>query len=132
MRFRLFRSRAFWFGVPGMVFLFWGWWLSMGHKSEMGRMGTSPWRLGQSAGEVYAWWDSARGLDLRNVEVWHYKLPAANARGSRNLLLWQREEKSSFRLVFIPYHWLVSAYLAGWAVLVIWRIRKFKAPAPGP
>jgi hypothetical protein len=30
MRFRLLSSRAFWFGVPGLVFLLWAWWLSMG------------------------------------------------------------------------------------------------------
>lgn len=127
MRFRLFRSRPFWLGVPGMGLLLWGWLLSMGHKSEMGRMGTSAWRFGQSAGEIYAWWDSAKGTDLQNVEAWHYELPAAHAGETKKLLMTLRDDKPSYRFVFIPYHRPVLAYLAGWAGLVFWRSRKYRS-----
>lgn len=130
MRFRLFRSGAFWFGVPGLGLLLWGWLLSMGHKSEMGRMGTSAWRFGQSAGEIYAWCDSAKGPDGQIVEAWHYELPAAHAGETKKLLMTLRDEKPSYRFVFIPYHRPVLAYLAVWAVFVLWKSRKRRAPVP--
>ena len=35
MRFLFWRSKAFWLGLPGLVFLGWGWWHSMGHYSKL-------------------------------------------------------------------------------------------------
>ena len=34
-RFRLFRSRAFWFGVPGLMFLLWAWADSMRYNLSL-------------------------------------------------------------------------------------------------
>ena len=67
-RFRLLRSKAFWFGVPGLVGLLWGWWVSMGHLSVASYgSGRNEWMIGQSAGElVMGWnWDGGHSRQVK-------------------------------------------------------------------
>ena len=126
MRFRLFRSRAFWFGVTGLAFLLWGWWVSMGYESWVGFGGTHQWRLGQLGGEIYAWWDVGGWPDGQFYSAEHGEMPLEAAREWRLRLI---EERHWFvppnSYAFIPYYWIVLGYLAVWAGLLIWRKRMF-------
>lgn len=127
-RFRLFRSRAFWFGVPGLVGLLWGWWVSMGYWSEAGFMGGHPFGLGQVNGEIFPFWDSAGWPDRRVFEVSHQKASRDEVRRWKMALATWRERDPSYSIVFIPYYLPVTGYVAGWAGLLIWRKRKFEKP----
>jgi hypothetical protein len=129
-RFRLFRSRAFWFGVPGLVGLMWGWWVSMGYRSYvMAASDVAELLFGQIDGEVVL----VRGsgpLPPLDDWVWvHDELVPGMAEGIK------REEQALddagiSRAVFIPYYWLVLAYLAGWAGLMLWRSWKYRSLLP--
>ena len=130
MRFRLFRSRAFWFGVPGLVFLLWGWWVSMGHQSVAMFKGTGvggSWGIGQMGGEVYVVWDAALGPDWGSFGAGHEEIQWERARQLKGTWVAVCEKSPSRRIDFIPYHWPVLAYVAGWAGLVGWRSRKYRA-----
>jgi uncharacterized membrane protein YccC len=37
------------------------------------------------------------------------------------------EAVPSIGYVFIAYHWPVIGYVAGWAGLIVWRSRKYRA-----
>ena len=122
-RFRLFRSKAFWFGVPGLVGLLWGWWVSMGHRSgvDFGLCG-----VGQSAGDFYAYCFSPGWLDSWEVETFQYQVePDEEVEWRRNLIE-APHVIPDFRVAFIPYYWPILAYLAIWAGLLILRKRKFE------
>jgi hypothetical protein len=130
MRFRLFRSRAFWFGVPGLVFLVWGWWMSMGHQSGASFKGTGVgdyWGIGQMGGEVYAVWDSVVGPDWGSFYAGNDAMTWERARQVKDIWVRVCEKSPSSRIVFIPYHWPVMGYVAGWAGVIFWRSRKYQA-----
>jgi hypothetical protein len=107
-RFRLFRSKAFWFGVPGLVGLLWGWWVSMGHISTAAVGQTRYWRIAQSAGEVLVSWDMSGLPDDLEVVGKHFDAsPEAS-------IDWRRTLKSSDEMfpaskrVGISYHQIVA------------------------
>jgi hypothetical protein len=127
MRFRLVRSRVFWFGVPGLVFLLWGWWISMGYFSYAGFGGTGYWTIGQLGGEVFVLWRLGESPDWRDLDAVHGKARADEMRRLRYSLDGWRELVPTFRYVFIPYYWPVIGYVAGWAGLVFWRSRKYRS-----
>jgi hypothetical protein len=122
-RFRLFRSRAFWFGVPGLVFLLWGWWDSMGDRSGVD---FGLWGVGQSAGDVYAYCFSDGWPDSWEVETFQYQVEPEEALEWKIALIDPPHPVPDLRSVFIPYQLLVPCFLAGWAGLLIWRKRKFE------
>ncbi len=124
MNFRLFRSRAFWFGVLGLVFLLWGWWISLGHWSAAGLGGARVWGIGQLVGEVFAMWNSEGGPEWGSFLAEHDEMSELQVRAWRETI--RRENDPTYRYVFILYPWVVLAYVAGWAGLVIWRKRKFE------
>jgi hypothetical protein len=127
-RFRLLRSRAFWFGVPGLVFLLWAWWVSIRHISSVGVGASRPWGIGQAAGVVVSVWNSEGWPeDWRKSGTRHEGVSVEDARGWKTRLAEQREWTSGFRYVVISHHTLVLAYVAGWAGLVVWRARKLRA-----
>ena len=126
MRFRLFRSRAFWFGVPGLVFLLCGWWMSMGHSSYAGFGGSPEWSIRQGGGEVFAAWSSFGWPDWRQVYGRHQKVPVEYFGHSKaNLAAWCKYWTNSGYVV-VSYHWLVLCYVAVWAGLIFWRKRKYE------
>lgn len=127
MRFRLFRSRAFWFGVPGLVFLAWGWWISMGYFSEAGFWGAYSWGIGQMGGEIYALWDSDGGPEWRSFYAEHQEMTGEQAREVKEDWVLASKWDPSVRYVFIPYHWPALGYVAGWAGLIFWRSRRYRA-----
>lgn len=131
MRFRLFRSRAFWFGVPGWVFLLWGWWLSTGHLSRAGFGGERPWEIGLSGGEAYVQWDSATGPDWREFHAWYDKSSADEASDLRRYERAIRRWNPTRRIAFIPFYWLVLCYVTIWTGLVWWRRWKYRHVAEG-
>lgn len=124
MRFRLFRSRAFWFGVPGLVFLLWGWWVSMGHRSWVAFDTVG---IGHSAGEVYAYCFSDDMLVLGDMGVGHYEVAPVDALEWKKDLIDSPKVFPDFRVTFVPYYWMIVAYVAGWAGLVLWRSRKYRS-----
>jgi hypothetical protein len=126
-RFRLFRSRAFWFGVPGLVGLLWGWWVSMGYWSWVGLGGTESWGIGQMGGQVFIVWNVDRGPEWGDFRALHWKISGYEARIERyKLAAFSDGFMPTRRQVLFPYLWLVTGYLAGWAALLIWRKRKFE------
>lgn len=125
MRFPLFRSRAFWFGVPTLLFLLWAWVDSTRNLTKITR--ESPW--GSFAVEH---WNSAIEISRAPVgspfkflsmfwrggyptkdpapTVWW---PAANA--ERDYL--------GRPFVRIPHWLLVLTYLPAWSLIIAFRRR---------
>jgi hypothetical protein len=130
MRFRPLRSRAFWLGLPGLVFLLWGWWVSMGHFSVAGTQGVKLWGIGQTGGEVFAVWSSDGWPSWRKFDVVHEVMPVEGIRHWRMTLAAGRESDPAFRYVLIPYGWPVIGYGALWAGLMLWRREKYRRSAP--
>jgi len=123
MRFFLFRSRALWFGVPGLVFLLWGWWVSMGHRSFVRFGGAGHWTIGQGEGEVFARWYSGEAPDWQYFDARHEKASVERLREWKDDAA---EYWSTSGYVLLPYHLLVLSYLAIWAGLLIWRKRRYE------
>ncbi len=119
-RFRLVRSRAFWFGVPGLVGLLWGWWVSMGYWS-WASMGN--WELGQSWGDMYVYVEGRP-----NRRDFHFE----HMEGPVDLSAWElelgkkRHEFANRRLIVIPYRWPAVGYALVYAGLLVSRKRKFE------
>ncbi|MEK7949728.1 hypothetical protein [Luteolibacter soli] len=70
MRFRLFRSRAFWLGVPGLVFLLWAWVDSMRYAtliSGSGRVEVKVWNVWGTAS--FAVWRDPIATGLLEFDV---------------------------------------------------------------
>ena len=127
MRFRLFRSRAFWLGVPGLVFLVWGWWVSMGHVSEIGFTGPSRWWIAQNTGEVNVSWHSGEWPDRANFYTVHREaVPEVERRWKMELAKFH-EGHPIYRCVFIPNYAVIFAYVAVCGGFVFLRSRKYRA-----
>ena len=129
-----YRSRAFWSGLPGLVFLLWGWWMSTGHQSGMWPDGAGSWEVGQLAGEVYMFWESDEWPDWGNFHVSNVEIPLETARElKRKMVLW-RGDDPTIRRVFIAYYWPVLAYVATWLLTLAWwqrrMARKMKLHSP--
>ena len=126
MRFRLFRSRAFWFGVPGLVFLLWGWWVSMGQRSYVvAASDVSELLFGQIDGEVVLIRGSGPVPPLDEWVLAHDGLMTSMAEGIKKEEQ-ELEDAGISRVVFIPYHWPVLGYVAVWAGLIFWRSRNYR------
>ena len=118
-----YRSRAFWFGLLGLVFLLWGWWMSLVHQSAAGFPGNG--FIGQMGGEVFACSDSGGGPMWGNFSSMHREMTEAEVRELKNWWAAETETAPSVRLVFIPYYWPVLAYTATWLLtLALWQRRK--------
>jgi len=125
MRFRLFRSRAFWFGVPGLVFLLWGWWISMWDYYGAGFSGGPPSGVGCFAGEVSAFWN-LNGWPAERFYTWHVEAPPMGSAREWPVNVDVSRGDPAFRHVYIPYWSLVFGYVVAWIGVLIWRKRKFE------
>lgn len=130
MRFRPHCSRAFWFGLPGLVFLLWGWGMSMSYYSRAGFAGARSWVVGQAAGEVYLCWDTDGWPDWRSFNARNLEMSLDEARKVKGRMISLREVRPSHRFVFMPAYWLAIVYMAMWTGLLIWRRRKFRNAIP--
>lgn len=133
MRFRLLRSRSFWFGVPGLLFLLWAWWVSIGNISTMtigghGFKMPRRWEIGQAAGEVYATWGLGGWPDWK-FYPYHGEMQVEARRHWRRNLTWVRAGDPAFRYLIVGHHWLVLGYLVAWSGPVFWRSRRYRALA---
>lgn len=126
MRFRLFRSRAFWFGVPGLVFLLWGWWVARSHESGVGFWGPRFCGIGQMGGRVYAYWHSTGFPDWQNFYFWHWEMTMEDASKTMKVRANSEDRSPAFRHVSVSYCWLVASYGVAWAGVVGWRSRKYR------
>jgi hypothetical protein len=119
-----YRSRLFWLGLPGLVFLLWAWWLSTGHYSGAGFGG---WVIGQMGGEVFARWDADGRPDWVEFGAGHRDMKEGEAQEMKGMLPAVRELFPSYRIIFIPYFWPVLAYTATWLLtLAWWQRRKYR------
>lgn len=129
-----YRSRLFWLGLPGLVFLLWGWWISTGNLSWTGFLGAGSWMIGQIGGEVFAMWDSDGGPDWGSFFVRHAETTGKEAQEWTDSMVAESERRPSFSLVFIPYYWPVLAYTATWLLTLAWwqrrKARKMKLHSP--
>lgn len=130
MRFRLFRSRAFWFGVPGLVFLLWAWGDSMTHAFSLNSDGSAYGvDLFHLNGDILLMWG-----DKRDTSRWHWEISRDEVdRGEAEeakALLKKMSVALDIKVISVPHRWLVPAYVVGWAGLLIWRWRKFRRAFP--
>ncbi|RYD68613.1 MAG: hypothetical protein EOP83_00545 [Verrucomicrobiaceae bacterium] len=131
MRFRLFRFRTFWFGVPGLVFLLWAWADSMKVSTRAVIVRKSI-LLSDSvyhhAGSLdFVHWPNSWGGSLwpRQCRVTRQRSDAHGwfpLPGIRGHSVWIGTAFHTSRLV-IPHWCLVSLYLIAWAGLIGWRWR---------
>ncbi len=120
-----YRSRLFWLGLPGLVFLLWAWWLSTGHYSGAGFGGGNNWVIGQMGGEVFAQWVSTSGPDWGEFGVEHREMTGEDAQDVKEMFVFMNGCSPAFRAIFIPYYWPVIAYTATWLFsLALWQRRK--------
>jgi hypothetical protein len=154
MRFRLFRSRAFWFGVPGLVFLFWAW----GHSSRWeskGSVSAGRWYCHLTQGQGYLQIDVSRSDSPGPVSHYRARMVkfsgerSTRAPGQENRLEWQywpqwrhHEMKPLTRgsisirrsgvsdVIILPHWFLLLIYLIPWGGVMFWRLRKRGALPP--
>ena len=127
MRFRLFRSRAFWFGVPGLVFLLWAWRISHSHYTNFGFAGNGGGLVGQLDGEAVILWESTGFAPSTSAKLGHYSLAPDQMRATKRDLGTARSRWD--RWLFVPHWFLLVAYLQVWVGLLIWRTWRYR-PLP--
>ncbi len=119
-----YRSRLFWLGLPGLVFLLWAWWVSMGHISQA-RFGYVPvWVIGQSAGEVFVFWNASGFPDWRDFHALHEKMSMEDASEWRRSLEVLESRVVGFRYVLFPHYAVVLAYAPAWLLTLAWWQRR--------
>ena len=131
MQFRPLRSRAFWFGVPGLLFLLWWWWFSIGCWSGVGFGATRPLGIVQSRGDLVPFWNSDGWPDGGIVYYSPHAMSAERGVEYKRELVMMQGVDPTFRYRIIPYYLLVLAYVAGWAGLLGWRLRIYRQAATG-
>ncbi len=120
-----YRSRLFWLGLPGLVFLLWGWWLSMGYWSSVGFAGSrNSWGMGQVWGEVYAIWDWDGPPDWGNFGAGNWEVTREAVHEVKDSWAAEMEWNPSLRVVFIPCYWPALAYVATWLLTLAWWQRR--------
>ena len=102
-----YRSRLFWLGLPGLVFLLW-----FGHGSGVGFGGTRPWAIVQTAGDLLVVWDSEEWPDWQSLG------------NSTEVALYSQGEHPTYRYVFIPYYAVALAYITAWLLTLAWWHRR--------
>ncbi len=119
-----YRSRLFWLGLPGLVFLLWAWWFSMGYFSHVDFSGKYEWGISQSAGNVVAIWNSGGMPNWDGVFFDHGQWSVESARAWQMTLNESRETHPAFRYVIVPYYAVVLAYVAVWLLTLAWWQRR--------
>lgn len=120
MRFRLFRSRAFWFGVPGLVFLLWGWTSSMHqHTSLFHReVGVCQFDTGQIQFNTIPEREKKWLPPYRvSRSEWHDSTGDSWFNNRGRMFTRQGDEI----LMVIPFWKAVVGYLTFWIVIIGWR-----------
>lgn len=65
--------------------------------------------------------------EWRSFDWWQQKSAADEVAEMKRLLAENEEMFPANRYGFIPCYWLVAGYVAGWAGLIFWRSRKYRA-----
>jgi hypothetical protein len=130
MRFRPLRSKAFWFGLPGLVFLLWTWELSKTCRTHVtANSDVSELLFGQVDGDVVLIRGPGPLPPHGEWEIVHEPLTPGLAesikREARELA-----EAGISTVFFVPHGWLVAAYLSAWSGLAVWRRAKHGASSP--
>jgi hypothetical protein len=130
MRFCLSRSRAFWFGLPGSVFLLWAWADSMTtatHAAIMWKKSSISDSVTHHGGSLdIAHWAGSFGVSLWPKEFRVQRQPRGDAKdwfpvpGIREHGILSGSLHLTSRVV-IPHWCLVSLYLISWSGLMGWR-----------
>ncbi|MEK7949788.1 hypothetical protein [Luteolibacter soli] len=146
MRFHLFRSRAFWFGMPGLVFLLWAWVDSGKYDSTLiAAKGQRFVSVSQQFGYLQiqdSLYDKLLPTGVTRTRTpradpspsW-LPMPAENARIPRFrhdelrpgwIGVRYNTERMSSDFLTLPHWFLLSLYLLPWAAVVAWRWRRFR------
>jgi hypothetical protein len=126
-RFRLHRSRAFWFGVPGLLFLLWAWVDSVKMKSS--------WWSGRHWSAHLAQYENYLQLQLSRTRtsvsskkwVWGAeRTPRATANSWPRCKYRPRwthidDPDSATDVLLLPHWFVVLLYLLPWSGVVAWR-----------
>ncbi len=123
MSFPVFRSRAFWFGVPGLLFLLWAWadstriYTGISEKSPWGSFSFEHWNSAITVSRAPAgspsafpsWaWRGSFGTKNPEPRIWWATLKAERDRAGRPF-------------VQVPHWLLVSSYAAVWSLVLLAR-----------
>lgn len=149
MRFRLFRSRAFWFGVPGLMFLLWAW--ADSGKSESQLITAKDYRfISFSQEHGYFRVQSSLYDRVLPTDVIRTRKPRASpspswfpmpAKSAGMPRWWHDElrpgwigvryntERMSSDFLILPCWFILSLYLLPWAAAVAWRWWGFRRAA---
>ncbi len=143
MRFRLFRSRVFWFGVPGLVFLLWGW--ADSAKSEFkGHVTAGTWFVHLTQGAGYLQLQFTRGGLASPWSSSAQRVPRVSGGGGwpgwSYVPQWRHHETpvgwigsfynsypSVSNTLILPHWFLLALYAVPWCGLILWRWRRFAA-----
>jgi hypothetical protein len=127
MRFRLFRSRAFWFGVPGLLFLLWGWVDSVKMKSSC--WGGRHWSVHLAQYENYLQLQLSRASATVGSKKWGWgteRTPRVTANSwprwkYRPHWIHSSDPDSTTDVLLLPHWFVVLLYLLPWSTVVAWR-----------
>ncbi len=114
-----YRSRLFWLGLPGLVFLLWGWWMSMGYFSGM-MVGHGSLFVMQAKASIVAGWVVTSPIDWTVFDSTHEQLTVSDVEE----LPVMRELIANGSYALIPYYLPVLAYTATWLLTLAWWQRR--------
>ena len=146
MRFRLFRSRGFWFGLPGLVFLLWAWGDSSRWESNCS-VSAGRWYGYLSQRQGYLQIEVIRGDPPVPVTFWVERSTRASGREIwlewRYWPQWRHHElepglhgwlhvshRSVSDTLILPHWFLLLLHLIPWGGVMFWRLRKRRALPP--
>jgi hypothetical protein len=119
-----YRSRLFWLGIPGLVFLLWAWWISTRLYLSAGFSGTNAIGASLTDGEIVAHWTSGGWPDRRNAYGDYYVLSAEDRHDWKVGLTTASNVNPTFHLAVISCYKIASAYAIGWLLALAWRQRR--------
>ena len=115
------RSKAFWLGVPGLVFLVWAWGDSFWYWA-MAEFDAPGWAgIGSYQGLLYGAKEAGAGVSWGIPEVEYQKIQEGSAWVAR------LRDYPGIESFIVPHAVVVGVYLLAWAGLVVWRARKYRA-----
>ena len=115
------RSKAFWLGVPGLVFLGWAWVDSFWHMAAAGFYHPGMLQVGSRLGVLFAWNEPGAGVNWGSPMASYRRIPEGFDAAAA------LREEPGFDVYTVPYAMVILVYLLAWAGLLVWRARGYRA-----
>jgi hypothetical protein len=131
MTFHLFRSRSFWLGLPGLIFLLWAWGDSLSSLSSLSRNTSPGGGIAQQEGSIVLhYWNrfpfDPGGFQLKREALKRepFELPGFMWDRTEG---WESDEGWGWRILAIPHWFVIAIYFLIWAALIQLRRRRHAA-----